>query len=289
VFNTLYVSMVQAGEVSGALEVTLRRLAEFIEKAQKIKGRVKSALFYPGAVLVVAAGILALLMTFVVPRFQLVFDGLLNGQRMPAFTVFVFKLSEVLKNHLLIAAVVLAGAVALLALSLRTKWGRRSFDYLKLTLPVFGPLFRKAAVSKFARTLSTLVGNGVPILQALNIVKETSGNVIIRAVVATVHDNVKQGDAIAPALKTSRVFPKMVGGMVEVGEQTGALPEMLAKIADNYDEEVDNAASALTSLLEPVMIVFLAVIVGSIVIALFLPIIHVASFFGDPPADGMAM
>src|SRR5204862_4942636 len=138
-------------------------------------------------------------------------------------------------------------------------------DHCKLKFPILGPLFRKAAISRFARTLGTLIGNGVPILQALNIVKETAGNVVISSVISLLHENVKQGDPLAPTLKASGVFPIIVAGMVDVGEQTGALPEMLAKIADNYDNEVDNAASAMTSLLEPIMIVFLALVVGSIV------------------------
>src|SRR5437879_9396965 len=153
-------------------------------------------------------------------------------------------------------------------------------------MPILGPVFKKAAISRFARTLGTLVGSGVPILQALTIVKETGGNVIIGAVISSVHENVKQGEPIAPTLKASRVFPAMVAGMVDVGEQTGALPEMLMKIADTYDDEVDNAASAMTSLLEPIMIVFLAVIVGSIVIALFLPLISLIDQLGDATSGG---
>src|SRR2546423_2709152 len=155
------------------------------------------------------------------------------------------------------------------------KWGRSFLDQLKLVVPILGPVFKKAAISRFARTLGTLAGNGVPILQALTIVKETSGNVVVGQVISTLHDNVKQGEPLAPTLKSSGVFPGMVAGMVDVGEQTGALPEMLMKIADGYDEEVDNATSAMTSLLEPVMILFLAVIVGSIVIALFLPLVNI--------------
>jgi type IV pilus assembly protein PilC len=285
VFNRLYVNMVKAGEIGGALEITLGRLAEFMEKGQKLKRKITAAMFYPGAVLTVAVGILILLMTFVVPRFKMVFDGLLNGRPMPAFTVFVFSLSEIIARHILLVA---AGGAALgvaLALALRTTWGRWSFDRFKLAMPVVGPLFRKAAISRLARTLGTLVSNGVPILQALNIVKETAGNVVIGQLIGTVHENVKQGEPIAPTLRGSSLFPAMVAGMVDVGEQTGALPEMLLKIADNYDDEVDNAASAMTSLLEPVMIVFLAVIVGSIVIAMFLPLIRVTE--GDMvPGDG---
>jgi type IV pilus assembly protein PilC len=152
-----------------------------------------------------------------------------------------------------------------------------------LGVPVLGPVFRKVAISRFSRTLGTLVGNGVPILQALNIVKETAGNVIVGRVISTLHDNVKQGDAIAPTLKAAGIFPAMVSGMVDVGEQTGALPELLLKVADNYDDEVDNAVNGMTSLLEPIMIVILAMVVGSIVIALFLPLIYINSKgFGGP-------
>ena len=159
-------------------------------------------------------------------------------------------------------------------LALRTGWGRRSFDWLKLAFPVVGPLFRKVAIFRFTRTLGTLLGSGVPILQALTIVKETVGNVIVGQVITDVHQRVKEGDPIAPALKASAVFPGMVAGIVDVGELTGALPEMLMKIADTYDDEVDNSVTAMTSLLEPIIIVFLAVIVGSIVVALFLPLFN---------------
>jgi type IV pilus assembly protein PilC len=274
IFNRLYENMVKAGEISGALDLTLRRLAEFMEKAQKIKGKVRAAMCYPCAVLCVATGILIGLMTYVVPRFQQVLEGLLNGGRMPAFTMFILHLSEAMTHHilLLLGAAALFGIICMLIP--QTRWGRHWFDRLKLTVPLFGPIFRKAAISRFSRTLGTLLGSGVPILQALNIVKETAGNVIIGSVVLDVHQRVKEGDPIAPALRASSVFPAMVAGMVDVGEQTGALPEMLMKIADTYDEEVDNSVSALTSLLEPIMIVLLAVIVGSIVIALFLPLFN---------------
>jgi type IV pilus assembly protein PilC len=276
-FNRLYVNMVRAGEIGGALEVTLGRLAEFMEKAQKIKGKIKAAMFYPCAVLMVAAVILVIMMAFVVPRFKMVFDGLLNGAPLPLFTRFVFHLSEVVTHNLTLLALTLAAAGAVFAMALHTTWGRWSFDRFKLSMPVLGPLFRKLAISRFARTLGTLVSNGVPILQALNIVKETAGNVILGSLISTVHENVKQGEPLAPTLKASPIFPGMVAGMVDVGEQTGALPEMLMKIADNYDDEVENAVSAMTSLLEPVMIVFLAVIVGSIVVAIFLPLIHIVT------------
>jgi type IV pilus assembly protein PilC len=284
-FNALYVNMVKAGEVGGALEITLSRLAEFMEKAKKIRGKVVSAMFYPCAVMVVATAILIVLVTYVVPRFKQVFDGLLNGAQLPAFTRFIFDLSTSLTHHLPRVAAVVVALSSLLGFALRTSIGRWAFDHFKLRVPVLGPLFCKAAISRFARTLGTLISNGVPILQALTIVKETAGNVIVGNIISRVHENVKQGEPIAPTLKSSGIFPAMVAGMVDVGEQTGALPEMLLKIADNYDDEVDNAASAMTSLLEPVMIVFLALIVGSIVIAMFLPLVSVVG--ANPASRGL--
>lgn len=273
-FNALYLNMVKAGEISGALDVTLRRLAEFMEKAQKIKGKVKAAMYYPCAVLCVATIILMLMMTYVVPRFKEVLEGLLGGGRMPPLTLFVLHLSELVKHNIFLVLVVAATLAVTFLCALRTAWGRWSFDKLKLAMPVLGPVFRKVAISRFSRTLGTLLSSGVPILQALTIVKETAGNVVVGAVISDVHEQVKEGDAVAPTLKASGVFPAMVAGMVDVGEQTGALPEMLLKIADTYDDEVDNSVSAMTSLLEPIMIVFLAVIVGGIVVALFLPLVY---------------
>jgi type IV pilus assembly protein PilC len=283
IFNRLYLNMVKAGEIGGVLDVTLRRLADFMEKSQKIKGKVKAAMYYPCAVLSVAAIILTLLMTYVVPRFKDVFEGLLGGGRMPAFTLFVLRLSEVMKSHILLALVAAAALAIAFLCTLRTGWGRWSFDQIKLAMPVVGSVFRKVAISRFSRTLGTLLGSGVPILQALAIVKETAGNVVVGDVISDVHQQVKQGEPIAPSLKASGMFPAMVAGMVDVGEQTGALPEMLLKIADTYDDEVDNAVGAMTSLLEPIMIVFLAVIVGSIVVALFLPLV---SFTTQPDSFG---
>jgi type IV pilus assembly protein PilC len=275
VFSPLYLNLVRAGEVSGALEVVLLRLAQFQEKAQRIKGKVLAAMCYPAAVLLVALGIVTALLVFVVPTFQQVFDGLLGGAALPAFTRLVLKISEVLRTHaplVFVAALVLGIAVAA---AVRTQPGRRVWDTLKLMMPVVGDVFRKVAVARVARTLGTLLGSGVPVLQALNIVKETAGNVVVGRVIDRVQERVKQGDPIAPTLQASGVFPPLVAGMVDVGEQTGALPEMLLKIADNYDDEVDNAVAAMTSLLEPIFIVLLAIIIGSIVIALFLPIITI--------------
>jgi len=275
VFSPLYVNMVKAGEIGGILEVVLRRQADFMEKALKIKGKIKAAMFYPAAVLVTATGILTLLLSFVIPRFQEVFAGLLNGREMPAFTLLVLKISEVFKSHCLTAGMTLLALAAAFQLLVRTRCGRRWFDRFKLSLPVLGKVFRKVALARFARTFGTLLGSGVPILQALTIVKETAGNLIVGGVIAKVHDSVKEGESIAGPLRESRIFPAMVAGMVDVGEQTGALPDLLLRIAETYDEEVDNAVSAATALLEPIMIIFLAVVVGSIVIAMFLPLIRI--------------
>jgi len=285
VFNRLYVNMVKAGELGGVLEVVLTRLAEFMEKAQKIKGKVKAAMFYPVAVMVVAVVILYVLMVFVIPKFQEVFTGMLDGARMPAFTLFVLGVSNTVKNNALGTFAVLTLVVILFVVFKRTKFGRNLIDKFKLKMPVLGPVVSKVAISRFTRTLGTLISSGVPILQALTIVKETSGNVIIGNAVGAVHESVKEGETITAPLEASNVFPPMVVSMVDVGEQTGALPEMLLKIADNYDEEVDNAVTAMTSLLEPIMIVFLGLIVGSIVIAMFLPLIALMQGIDANPKD----
>lgn len=283
VFNKLYVNMVKAGELGGVLEVVLARLAEFQEKAQKIKGKVIAAMFYPVAVMIVAVAILAVLLVFVVPKFEQIFKDMLGpGKELPAFTQLVLGISNTIKNHAILTTLgVIVFAVAFVLWS-KTKGGRQVIDKVKLKMPILGPVFSKVAISRFSRTLGTLVSSGVPILQALTIVKETSGNVIVGAAVAAVHESVKEGETITAPLEASNVFPPMVISMVDVGEQTGALPEMLMKIADNYDEEVDNAVSAMTSLLEPIMIVFLAVVVGSIVIAMFLPLIALMNDLGGP-------
>jgi type IV pilus assembly protein PilC len=273
VFNRLYVNMVKAGELGGVLEVVLARLAEFMEKAQKIKGKVIAAMFYPVAVLLVAVIILAVLMIWVVPKFKEIFKDMMPGKDLPGFTNFVLSISDAIANNFIVTFICVVVFVVSFVAFTRTRFGRRIFDKFKLNMPVLGSVISKVAISRFTRTLGTLVSSGVPILQALTIVKETSGNVIVGSAVASVHESVKEGETITAPLEASGVFPPMVISMVDVGEQTGALPEMLMKIADNYDEEVDNAVAAMTSLLEPIMIVFLAVIVGSIVIALFLPLI----------------
>ncbi len=280
VFNRLYINMVKAGELGGVLEVVLNRLAEFMEKAQKIKGKVVAAMFYPVAVMTVATVILGVLMVYVVPKFEQVFKDMLEGRPLPAFTRVVLTISRTIAQNFLMSLGAIVAFAILVKLFLRSKFGRRLWDRFKLNMPVLGPVMSKVAIARFTRTLGTLVSSGVPILQALTIVRETSGNVIVSEAVAKVHESVKEGETITAPLDSSNVFPPMVISMVDVGEQTGALPEMLMKIADTYEDEVDNAVSAMTSLLEPIMIVFLAVVVGSIVIALFLPLIDMINQLG---------
>jgi type IV pilus assembly protein PilC len=275
IFNKLYINMVKAGELGGVLELVLNRLAEFQEKAEKIKNKVVAAMFYPVVVIVIAMLILSFLLIFIVPKFQQIFNDMLHGQPLPGITQFVINCSNILKEHFIL---VFGGIVVLVVgykLFAQTAVGRVILDRMQLYLPVFGDLTRKSSISRFARTLGTLVTSGVPILQALNITRETAGNSIIADAISKVHDSVKEGESIVQPLEASGVFPPMVISMIDVGEETGQLPEMLLKIAEVYDDEVDNAVTGLTSLLEPIMIVFLAVIVGTIVIALFMPLIAI--------------
>ena len=275
IFNDLYISMVRAGEVGGVLELVLTRLSEFQEKAAKIKNKVLAAMVYPGIVMTMAVGIMTFLLIFIVPRFEDIFHDLLGDKPLPPVTRFVMGTSEFVKNHGLILLGVIIAIVTFYKLIGRTRRGRLIIDNFKLRMPLFGNLNRKTAISRFARTLGTLVTSGVPILQALNITRETAGNAAIALAILHVHDSVKEGESIVQPLEASKAFPPMVVSMVDVGEETGKLPEMLLKIADVYDDEVDNAVIALTSALEPIMIVFLAVVVGTIVLALFTPLISI--------------
>jgi type IV pilus assembly protein PilC len=275
IFNDLYVNMVKAGEVGGVLELVLNRLSEFQEKAAKIKNKVVAAMVYPGIVMTMAVGIMGFLLVFIVPKFETIFHDLLGDKPLPPVTRFVIGASDFLKNHGLIVLGIVVAVVTLYKFIGRTRGGRFVIDSFKLRMPLFGNLNRKTAISRFARTLGTLVTSGVPILQALNITRETAGNASIARAISQVHDSVKEGESIVQPLEASRVFPPMVVSMVDVGEETGKLPEMLLKIADVYDDEVDNAVAAITSMLEPIMIVFLALIVGTIVLALFTPLISI--------------
>ncbi|MBE6405784.1 MAG: type II secretion system F family protein [Lentisphaerae bacterium] len=279
-FDKLFLNMVRAGEASGKLELILDRLAMFMEKAARIAGKVKSAMVYPIVVLSIAGLIGAGLMIFIVPKFEKIFAELLNGKPLPEITQAVLAVSKFMQNHIFI---MIGGIVAIVIgfkLAVKTKHGKYAWNYFCYHVPLFGPIVSRSAISRFSRTLGTLMGSGVPVLQSLNIVKETSGNQLVADAIQVVHDAVKEGEPMAPPLDSTKVFPAMVISMIEVGEETGRLPEMLETVADTYDEEVDNAVGALTSMIEPLMIVGLAVIVGGIVIALFAPLISIIENLG---------
>lgn len=276
IFSKLYINMVKAGELGGVLEIVLNRLAEYQEKAQKLKNKIVAAMVYPIIVMFIAVAIMVFLMLVIVPRFEKIFEDMLGDKnKLPELTKLVIGFSRWMGEYFIFLA---GGAVLIVVgwkLYASTPGGRRAIDKLKLKLPLFGDVQRKTAISRFSRTLGTLVTSGVPILQALNITRETAGNTVIADAITKVHDAVKEGESMVAPLEASNVFPPMVISMVDVGEETGQLPEMLLKIADVYEDEVDNAVSALTSMLEPLMIVMLALVVGVIVMALFLPLIEV--------------
>ncbi len=279
IFNKLFVNMVKAGEAGGVLEVVLNRMAEFLEKSEKLKSKVKAAMIYPIAVITVAGGVLTFLMTYVIPKFKEIFDGF--DTTLPTPTQILITISSFMKNNIYYTHPPYVGILLLLPFGFVflfkafAKWdkGKMLLDSGKLNVPLFGTLVRKIAIARFSRTLGTLITSGVPILQALNIVRETSGNEVISRAVGNVHDSIREGESIAAPLKETKVFTPMVISMIEVGEETGKLPDMLMKIADTYDEDVDTAVAGITSIIEPVLIVFLAVMVGFIVVSLFLPLI----------------
>ena len=276
-FNDLYVNMVRAGELGGVLELVLTRLAEFQEKAAKTRNKVKAAMVYPIIVLLLAMAIMTFLLIFIVPKFETIFHDMLGDKPLPAITLFVIGVSDFMQHHWAVLLGLIVVTVAGYKFASRTRAGRAMIDRIKLRAPLFGDLIRKTSISRFSRTLGTLVTSGVPILQALNITRETAGNTVIARAISQVHDSVKEGESIVQPLEASGAFPPMVISMIDVGEETGQLPEMLLKIAEVYDDEVDNSVAALTSLLEPIMIVLLALIVGTIVIALFMPLISIIS------------
>ena len=279
-FDKLYLNMIRAGEAAGKLELILTRLAGFREKAAKIAGKVKSAMVYPVIVLTIAIGITIFLMLFIVPKFEVMFNEMLDGAQLPVITRFVMGISRWCQDNIVVVIVLIIVLIIAIKLLLRTEKGRFYFDKGIYTAPILGLLISRNAIAKFARTLGTLMGSGVPVLNALQIVRDTSGNELVSKAIQQVHDAVKEGEPMAPPLQSTKIFPDMVISMIEVGEETGKLPDMLEKIADTYDEEVDNAVSALTSMIEPLMIVFLAVIVGGIVIAMFSPLISIIQNLG---------
>src|SRR5436189_2574004 len=247
IFNDLYVNMVKAGEVGGVLELVLNRLAEFQEKAAKIKNKVVAAMVYPVIVMTMAVAIMGFLLVFIVPKFEAIFHDMLGNKPLPVITTFVINVSKLVQNHWLVIIGLVVAMVAGYKFVNRTTPGRYLVDRVKMHLPLFGDLNRKTAISRFSRTLGTLVTSGVPILQALNITRETAGNMVIARAISHVHDSVKEGESIVQPLEASRVFPPMVVSMIDVGEETGQLPEMLLKIANVYDDEVDTSVAGITA------------------------------------------
>jgi type IV pilus assembly protein PilC len=274
VFDTLYVQLVAAGEIGGILDTILNRLAQYIEKNEKLKGKVKSAMVYPSVVLVVAVGVTFVLLIFVTPTFEKMFKDF--GGAMPAPTQFVIDLSKWLQNNGLYMVIITIAAVFGFKFWHGSVRGRQQFDTFIIKTPIFGPLIRKVAVARFTRTLGTMISSGVPILDALEVVAKTAGNTVVERAIRYTKEKISEGKTIVQPLAETKVFPPMVVQMIGVGEATGAMDQMLTKIADFYDDEVDSAVAALTSLIEPVMMVFLGGVVGGFLIAMYLPIFSIA-------------
>jgi len=273
-FDRLYVNMVRAGEVGGMLEVVLQRLATFMERRQALKRRVKSAMVYPVAVLLVAVGIVWFLLSYVVPEFAVIFEDF--GAKLPWMTQFLIKCGDFARFEWWKVALYFNGTIITIKVLSKIHTVKRITDRVVLRIPLVGDLITKVAVARFSRTLGTLITSGVPILQSLRITKETIGNEVIENAIQKVHDSIKEGDTIAAPLDESKVFPPMVVNMIDVGEETGSLDAMFMKVADIYDSEVEAAVEALLALMEPVMIVVLGVICGFIVISMYLPIFSLA-------------
>ncbi len=278
VFSPLFVSMVKAGESSGALDDIMDRLASYLEKTDSLIRKVKSALSYPIMVTLMAIGITLTMILKIVPAFKSIYADF--GGQLPLPTLILIGISDLFVHYFFIWISVFFVTMFLLIRFLRTEKGTLLFDKLKLHLPVFGPILRKVAISKFCRTLATLVKSGVPILTALEIVGKTAGNKIIERAVDKVRISIREGENITDPLMRTRVFPPLVVRMISVGEQTGELEKMLTKIADFYDDQIDAAVQSLTSLIEPLVIGFLGLIIGSIVICMFMPIFQLASLVG---------
>jgi type IV pilus assembly protein PilC len=278
IFSDLYVNLVNAGEAAGILDTILNRLSVFMEKAMKLKSKVKSAMVYPGTILSVAVIVIIIMMVFVIPTFEKMFEGLGGG--LPAPTQFVLGLSKWFKNNILYIFIGAAVLVAAFVKTYKTEKGRRKIDGILLKLPIFGDLLKKVAVARFTRTLGTMISSGVPILEALDIVAKTAGNKIVEEAVVKTKESISEGKTIAEPLAETGVFPPMVVQMISVGETTGAMDAMLSKIADFYDDEVDTAVATLTSLLEPVLMIFLGVIIGGMVVTMYLPVFKLAETLG---------
>ncbi len=278
VFDELFVNLVSAGEVGGILDTILSRLAAYIEKAMKLAKQVKSAMVYPSTILAVALIVTVVLLVYVIPIFGAMFDDF--GATLPVPTQFVLAISAYTRKYFLVGVVLLVLLVMGIRWYYKQENGRRRIDRLLLRVPIFGDLLRKIAVARFSRTLGTMVSSGVPILESMDIVAKSAGNKIIEEAILKARTSISEGKTIAEPLADSKVFPVMVTQMVSVGEATGALDTMLNKIADFYDDEVDSAVGALTSLLEPMLMIFLGVVIGGLVIAMYLPIFKLAGVVG---------
>ncbi|MFC2149538.1 type II secretion system F family protein [Candidatus Auribacterota bacterium] len=280
VFSKLFINMVKAGEAAGAMDIVLLRVADFYEKSYRIKAKVKSALIYPILVVCAAIAVLVFLVLFIIPRFAEMFSDM--GLDLPGPTKFLIGFTNLMMKWYSWAGIFVLIGVIILAYFLisRTETGRYRIDKLKLSFPLFGVMFQKVAIARFARTLGTLIISGVPLLKALTIVKDVIGNEVIAFSIGKVSDSIREGESMSGPLRQHKVFSPILINMIDVGEETGKLDEMLIKIADSYDEDVDIAISSLTSVLEPVLIITLAVIVGGIVISLFLPLISLISTMG---------
>lgn len=275
IFDRLFINMVRAGEAGGVLDTVLSRLAGFMEKALKTKKKVKAAMVYPIVVVGVAVSIVALLMVVVVPKFEAIFADMLDGAALPGPTQLVVGVSNFMRDNILISLGLVAALVFGFRFFKKTTFGSKIFNWLSINLPKVGDLVRKVNIARITRTFGTLLSSGVPILQSITITKDITGNKFYENALTRIHDAVRDGESLAKPMERENVFPNMVTSMVDVGEETGELAEMLNRVADNYDEDVDNAVAGITSIIEPVMIVFLAVVVGFIVIALFLPIVEI--------------
>ena len=274
-FNNIFVNMIKAGEASGQLDEILGRLADYAEATAELKGRIKSAMTYPVVSLILILAIVVGLLVFIIPKFKEIFDGL--NVELPLPTQILLAVSAYMKDFWYIWLGVIVGLVFATKAYGRTDRGRRQIDWLKLRLPVFGPLFKKVAISRFARTFATLIQSGVPILGALDIVAATAGNKIIEDSVLEASASVRQGETLAVPLSRSGVFPPMVTRMIAIGEKSGALESLLEKISEFYDQQVNQTVEALTSLIEPIMIAIMGVLVGGMVLAIFLPIMKLVS------------
>jgi type IV pilus assembly protein PilC len=278
VFTALYANMVEAGEAGGILDTILNRLAQYMEKAMALKKKVKSAMIYPSTIVTVAVMVVIFLLIFVIPTFKSLFEGF--GATLPLPTQIVLELSRIVRTYALYGLAAIIGGIVALRWWYGTAAGRYAIDSFLLRTPVFGMLIRKVAVAKFTRTLGTLISSGVAILDGLDITARTAGNKVVEGAVQRTRASIAEGKTIAEPLKASGVFPPMVVQMISVGEQTGALDSMLSKIADFYDDEVDTAVGNLTSLLEPMLMVFLGVVIGGVVIAMYLPIFKLVTVVG---------